>query len=111
MFTSRSAGHHSVLQGKNNFHPSKIIGLVTPLVLQRGAAGGPCHALAATGSPAILGGAYFAPISKYLPALMISTGNQEDIIFKNPNLSQPTNFINCHTAVADTAIPHIIKGI
>ena len=26
-----SAGHHSVLQGKNVFHPSKITGLVTPL--------------------------------------------------------------------------------
>ena len=27
----RSAGHHSVLQGKNHFHPSKNMGLVTPL--------------------------------------------------------------------------------
>ena len=28
----KSAGHHSVLQGKNLFHPSNIIGLVTPLL-------------------------------------------------------------------------------
>ena len=31
MFASRSAWHHAVLQGKNIFHPSKIIGLATPL--------------------------------------------------------------------------------
>ena len=35
-FASRSAGHHSILQGRNPFHQPKLIGLVTPLTTMVG---------------------------------------------------------------------------